>query len=68
MYEHKEGLVDGFTKDHELKNLVWYEEYPTAESAITKEKQMKKWNRDWKVKRIVEVNPDWNDLYETLNN
>lgn len=67
VYEHKEKQVEGFTKEYGLGNLVWYEEHPTAESAITKEKQMKKWNRGWKIKRIVEENPDWNDLYETLN-
>jgi putative endonuclease len=66
IWEHKHGFVDGFTKDHGIAMLVWYEMHESAESAITREKQLKKWNRAWKVRLIEEVNPYWNDLYSTL--
>jgi len=46
--------------------LVWYEHHENAESAIIKEKRMKDWKRDWKIKRIIEMNPDWNDLYNDI--
>jgi putative endonuclease len=63
IWQHKEGLVDGFTKRYEVKMLVWYEQHDTAESAITREKQIKKWERRWKVEMIEAKNPYWNDLY-----
>ncbi len=66
IWEHKEGLVQGFTKEYDIHKLVWYELHESAESAITREKQMKKWNRDWKIRLIEEMNPYWNDLYLTL--
>lgn len=62
VYEHNEGLMDGFTKKYELKTLVYAEEHPTAESAITREKCMKKWKRNWKLRLICEANPSWRDL------
>ena len=66
VYEHKNKLVDGFTKKYNVDNLVWYEIHETAETAITREKQIKKWKRDWKLQLIEENNPDWKDLYETI--
>lgn len=66
VYEHKQGIIEGFTKTYNVKTLVWYEVYDDITFAIQKEKQMKKWNRDWKLKVIEEMNPEWNDLYETL--
>jgi putative endonuclease len=63
VWEHKEGFVDGFSKEHGVKLLVWYELHDTAESAIRREKQIKKWNRAWKLRLIEEANPYWNDLY-----
>ena len=66
VWEHRQGFVDGFTKEYGAKTLVWYEMHDTAESAITREKQLKKWNRAWKVRLIEEVNPYWNDLYSNL--
>jgi putative endonuclease len=66
IWEHRQGFVDGFTKDYGVAMLVWYEMHDTAESAITREKQLKKWNRAWKVRLIEEVNPYWNDLYSNL--
>jgi len=62
-WQHKEGFVSGFTKEHDVKKLVWYEQHETAESTITREKQIKKWNRAWKVELIETANPYWNDLY-----
>ena len=66
-YEHREGLLDGFTKRYGLKRLIWYEQQETMEAAITREKQMKAWKRAWKVREIEQLNPKWDDLYEALN-
>jgi len=66
-YEHREGLYKGFTKKYGLKMLVWYEEFPEITDAIAREKQLKKWKRDWKIDLIKELNPQWRDLYEDLN-
>jgi putative endonuclease len=63
IWEHREGFVDGFTKEHAIKRLVWFEQHETAEGAITREKQIKKWNRAWKLELIEAENPYWNDLY-----
>lgn len=60
--EHKEKTVEGFTKKYGVSKLVWYEEHEYIESAILREKQLKKWNRLWKLREIEEANPDWNDL------
>ena len=66
VWEHKEGVVPGFTSEYGVHKLVWYEQHESAESAITREKRIKKWNRDWKIKLIEESNPYWNDLYLTF--
>lgn len=66
VYEHKEGVIERFTKRYGIKNLVWYEPHDTAESAITKEKQMKGWKREWKINRIKDSNPEWKDLYKEI--
>ena len=63
VWQHKEGFVEGFTKRYGTKLLVWFEQHDSAESAITREKQIKKWNRAWKTRLIEEMNPYWNDLY-----
>jgi putative endonuclease len=55
VYEHKNGLVNGFTRKYNIHNLVWFELHESAESAITREKQIKKWKRDWKLKLIKNV-------------
>ena len=65
-YEHKNKLVDGFTKKHDLHRLVWYEIHKTAESAITREKRIKKWERKWKIEIIEKDNPGWHDLYDHI--
>jgi putative endonuclease len=67
VYEHREGLYEGFSKKYGLKTLVYYEEYPTMLNAIEREKKLKKWKRDWKMNLIKPFNPTWKDLYETLN-
>ena len=65
-WEHREGIADGFTKRYGCKLLVWFEVHDRIEEAIIREKQMKEWRRAWKVRRIVEMNPDWQDLAPTL--
>ena len=62
VYKHREGLVAGFTRQYGVKMLVWFEQHATMESAILREKRIKKWNRDWKLRVIEESNPDWRDL------
>ncbi|HWA50144.1 MAG TPA: GIY-YIG nuclease family protein [Dongiaceae bacterium] len=66
VYQHREGLVDGFTKEHDVKMLVWYEEHATAAAAIQREKNIKHWPRAWKVDLIREMNPEWRDLFEDI--
>lgn len=66
VFEHKNELVEGFTKTYHLHNLVYYEVYEDAYSAITREKQLKKWKRDWKINLIEKMNPQWRDLYPDI--
>lgn len=66
VWEHKQGLVEGFTKTYQVKDLVWFESHDNVEAAITREKQLKKWKRQWKIELIEAENPSWNDLYERL--
>jgi putative endonuclease len=66
IYEHREGLIEGFTKRHTVKRLVYFEMFPTAADAIHREKRLKKYPRAWKINLILEHNPGWNDLAETL--
>ncbi|HEZ0728394.1 TPA: GIY-YIG nuclease family protein [Neisseria meningitidis] len=63
IYQHREHLIEGFTSRYNVTMLVWYELYPTMESAITREKQLKKWNRAWKLQLIEENNVSWQDLW-----
>jgi putative endonuclease len=65
-YEHRHGLVEGFTKRYSLKRLVWYEPCDDIRTAIQHEKTMKHWPRAWKVRLIHAANPEWNDLYDSL--
>jgi putative endonuclease len=67
IFEHREGLLPGFTARHGCKLLVWYEECADVSDAIYREKLVKKYFRAWKLKLIEEFNPDWEDLYPTLN-
>jgi len=64
--QHKNDQFDGFCKKYDVKQLVYFEQHNTAESAITREKQIKKWNRAWKLKLIEKDNPQWNDLYDLI--
>ena len=66
IYEHKNNLIEGFTKKYRVHDLVYYEETSDIKSAIEREKQMKKWNRLWKIRLIEEANKEWSDLYEEL--
>ena len=65
-WQHKEHFVDGFTKRYGITRLVWFEMHQTMEDAITREKQIKKWKREWKVRLIEEQNPRWDDLFEQI--
>ena len=67
IWQHREGSVGGFSSDYSVKALVWYEMYSTMESAIRREKALKKWNRAWKLKLIEERNPEWIDLWSEIN-
>ncbi|HTR13145.1 MAG TPA: GIY-YIG nuclease family protein [Roseiarcus sp.] len=65
--QHRNGLGSTFTAKYGVKLLVWYEHYGDVNEAIAREKQLKKWERKWKLDLIERFNPDWRDLYETLN-
>jgi len=64
IHHHRDGTFDGFTKEHGVKRLVWFEQHGTMESAINREKRIKKWNRAWKLELIEAENPRWLDLAE----
>ena len=66
IYEHKNNLVDGFTKDHQVHTLVYYEQFEDMPNAIAREKQLKNWKRQWKLDLIEKVNPYWCDLYDNI--
>lgn len=66
VYEHREGLADGFSKQYFVKKLVYYEIYADAPTAIHREKCIKRWKRDWKIELIEKENPNWNDLYGSI--
>ncbi len=66
VYEHKNSLCDGFTKKYNLKSLVYYEIYDDITEAIKREKQLKKYRREWKVEMIEKMNIEWEDLYESV--
>ncbi len=63
IWEHKNNLVDGFTKRYGVHDLVWFELHDTMDSAINREKNIKEWKRAWKLKMIEKDNPEWRDLY-----
>ena len=66
VWEHKSGFVQGHTSRYNITDLVWYEAHDTMESAITREKVLKRWKRGWKLRLFAESNPTWRDLYEEL--
>jgi putative endonuclease len=65
-WEHRAGLVDGFTKKYDLKMLVYYESFDRIADAIHREKRLKQWNRAWKIELIEQQNPNWDDIYLLL--
>ena len=66
VHQHKQDVIEGFTKKYNVHNIVYYESCPDVKAAITREKQLKKWKRQWKIKLIEKGNPEWRDLYSDL--
>ena len=66
IWQHREGHTGGFAAGHGCRRLVYYEVHADITTAIAREKAMKKWNREWKIKRIEDSNPGWHDLYEEI--
>ena len=66
VWQHKNSVTEGFTSKYKVHLLVWYEFHENIESAISREKAVKKWNRIWKLRVIEQLNPEWQDLYEQL--
>ncbi|WP_313317069.1 GIY-YIG nuclease family protein [Stenotrophomonas sp.] len=65
-WQHRQHVVDGFSKRYGVDVLVWYEVHETMESAILREKQLKKWNREWKLRLVEDANPEWRDLWDEI--
>jgi putative endonuclease len=63
VWEHREGVVAGFTRQHRVKHLAWFEPHEDVAAAILREKQIKEWKRAWKIELIEAMNPDWRDLW-----
>ena len=66
VWEHKNHIIEGFTKKYNVTHLVWYEIHETMTSAINREKAIKNWKRAWKINIIEAINPQWRDLYDGL--
>ena len=66
VYEHKNDIIDGFTKKYHVHKLVYYEQTNDINSAIQREKQLKKWRRQWKIDLIEKNNPNWDDIYKAI--
>jgi len=66
VWQHKNKLVDGFSKKYDINRLIYFEQHQDVKSAILREKQMKKWNRAWKTRLIEKKNPKWQNLYEEI--
>lgn len=66
IWEHKNDFVEGFTKTHHVKALVYYEAHDDIHEAILREKRLKRWERNWKLELIEKSNPDWKDLYDDI--
>jgi putative endonuclease len=67
VWQHRNDIIRGFTQRYDVKLLVWCERHESRESAFARERQMKKWNRAWKLELIEKGNPDWRDLWDELN-
>ncbi|MBN2240849.1 MAG: GIY-YIG nuclease family protein [Dehalococcoidales bacterium] len=66
VFQHKNGFVSSHTKRYRVKRLVYFEQHSSIESAIQREKQIKNWNRQWKINLITKTNPKWDDLYPSI--
>ena len=66
VFEHRQGFVDGFSEKYDLKMLVYFDSFESMYDAITMEKIIKRWRREWKIALIEKLNPEWQDLYEQL--
>jgi putative endonuclease len=66
VWQHKNNFIEGFTQRYNVNILVYYEVYENAQSAVTREKRIKKWRRTWKLQLIEKMNPQWRDLYEEI--
>ncbi|MGY0557974.1 GIY-YIG nuclease family protein [Lysobacter sp. A421] len=66
VWQHREHVVEGFSARHDVTRLVWYEQHDVMESAIQREKRIKKWNREWKLRLIDSFNPSWRDLWPDI--
>ena len=66
VYQHKNKIIKGFTSQYHVHLLVWYEGYDDPTSAIEREKELKKWRREWKINLIEQDNPNWDDLYDEI--
>lgn len=67
VWQHKNKVIKGFTATYGVDKLVWFETYDTREDAFTRERRIKEWKRPWKIELIEKTNPEWTDLFETLN-
>ena len=66
VYEHKKNLISGFTEKYKVHNLVYFEKYNDIDEAILREKRIKRWKRNWKIKLIEKNNPEWEDIYHEI--
>jgi putative endonuclease len=66
IWQHRNGVIPGFTKKYGVKSLVWFEIHDSRVSALTRERQIKKWNRKWKLDLIESMNPPWRDLWDDI--
>lgn len=66
VYEHRNDVIPGFTNKYAVHRLVYYEQFLDIENAIRREKRLKKWNREWKIRLIEQSNPNWDDLYAVI--
>ena len=67
-HQHREGAIEGFSRDNNCKRLVWFEQHSEMTAAIAREKAIKKWRRAWKIALIEKQNPQWRDLYDDFSN
>lgn len=65
--DHKNETFDGYSREHQIKSLVWYAHFPSMDQAIAREKLLKKWHREWKFRLIERLNPNWRDLHEEID-